>query len=387
MPLKNDFLLNPDYRHLNHGSFGACPKPIFKDYQKWQLALERDPVQFFVHDGNTQLQKSKEALAQYINCDADDMVMTMNPSYAINIIAKSLSLSPGDEILATNHEYGALDRTWTYYCKKAGAKYVQQEIPIPLQSKEEFIQSFWSGYTHNTKAIFISHITSMTATIFPVKEICERAKELGLITIVDGAHVPGHIPLDLSQLQADIYTGACHKWMLTPKGCSFLYAKKEIQNQFDPLLISWGYDAELPGKSNFLDYHQLQGTRDYSAFLTIPVALKYLKDNDWESVSARCRQDILNNYQALCDIFDTEPIVPVTSEFLGQICSVPVPIDNPAVLKTLLYDNYKIEIPVFKFRDQVFLRLSVQAYVDQGDIDYLKDSLKKIIASGVLKTH
>jgi isopenicillin-N epimerase len=326
-------------------------------------------------------------LAEYINCDADDLVMTMNPSYAINIIAKSFSLSAGDEILATNHEYGALDRTWTYYCEKAGAKYVQQEIPIPLQSKEEFIESFWKGYTHKTKAIFISHITSTTAIIFPVKEICKRAKELGLITIVDGAHVPGHIPLDLSQIEADIYTGACHKWMLTPKGCSFLYAKKEIQNQFDPLLISWGYDAELPGKSKFLDYHQLQGTRDYSAFLTLPSALKYLKDNDWESVSAKCKQDILNNYQSLCDIFGTEPIVPVTAEFLGQICSVPVPIDDPSVLKSVLYDKYKIEIPVFKLRDRVFLRLSAQAYVDQDDIDYLKDSLKEIVASGLLKMH
>jgi isopenicillin-N epimerase len=385
MSLKNDFLLSPAIRHLNHGSFGACPKPIFEDYQKWQLALERDPVQFFVHDGNTQLQRSKEALADYINCDADDLVMTMNPSYAINIIAKSITLEAGDEILATNHEYGALVRTWEYYCKKAGAKFIQQEIPIPITSKEAFLDAFWEGLTHKTKAIFISQITSMTATIFPVHEICERAKELGILTIVDGAHVPGHIPLDLSKLKADIYTGACHKWMLTPKGCSFLYASKEVQNDFDPLLISWGYQAAVPGKSKFLDYHQLQGTRDYSAFLTIPAALKYLKDNDWDTVSAKCRQDILNNYESLCDLFDTKPIVPVTSEFLGQICSVPVPIDNPLVLKQELYDNYKIEIPVFQWEDQVFMRLSAQAYVDQEDIDYLKESVSKIVSSGVIK--
>ncbi len=387
MSLKDDFLLNPNYRHLNHGSFGACPKPIFEDYQKWQLALERDPVQFFIHDGTAQLQKSKSALAEYINCDPDDVVMTMNPSYSINIIAKSLNLSPWDEVLATNHEYGALDRTWDYYCKKSGAKYVRQEIPIPLTSKEEFIEKFWKGYTHKTKAIFISHITSTTATIFPVKEICERAKELGLITIVDGAHVPGHIPLDLSKLKADIYTGACHKWMLTPKGCSFLYVSREIQDQFDPLLISWGYNADTPGKSKFLDYHQLQGTRDYSAFLTIPTAIKYLNDNNWEEVSSKCKQDILTNYQPLCDIFETNPIVPVTSEFLGQICSVPVPINDPLQLKTILYNDYKIEIPVFKLRDQVFLRLSTQVYIEQDDIDFLSNSLKEIISKGMIKLH
>jgi isopenicillin-N epimerase len=375
--LKNDFLLNPEYRHLNHGSFGACPKPIFEDYQYWQLRLEQDPVQFFVHDGNKQLEISKQALAEYINCDKDDLVMTMNPSYAINIVAKSFPLEVGDEILATDHEYGALDRTWNYYCKKAGARYVQQEIPLGIQSKEEFLEHFWEGYSHRTKAIFISQITSMTATIFPVKEICERAKELGLITIVDGAHVPGHIPLDLSEIKADIYTGACHKWMLAPKGCAFLYITKEFQNDFDPLLISWGYESDMPGKSKFLDYHQLQGTRDYSAFLTIPKSIEYLNDNNWWDVSARCKQMILDNYDDLCDIAGTKPIVPVSSEFLGQMCSVPVPISDPMELKSMLYDQYKIEIPVFQWKDQVFLRLSTQAYVDQEDVDFLKKSLKE----------
>ena len=373
--LKNDFLLNPEFRHLNHGSFGACPRPIFEDYQYWQLRLEQDPVQFFVHDGNRQLEISKLALAKYINCDADDLVMTMNPSYAINIVAKSFNLEAGDEILSTDHEYGAMDRTWSYYCQKAGATYIQQEIPLGLKSKEEIIEEFWKGYSHRTKAIFISQITSMTATIFPVKEICERAKQLGLITIIDGAHVPGHIPLDLSKLKADIYTGACHKWMLAPKGCSFLYITKEFQNNFDPLLISWGFEADVPGKSKFLDYHQLQGTRDYAAFLTLPKAIEYLNGNNWWDVSKRCKQLILDNYEDLCDIAGTKPITAVNSDFLGQICSIPVPISDANELKSLLYEKYKIEIPVFQWKDQIFMRLSAQAYVEQEDIDYLKKAL------------
>jgi isopenicillin-N epimerase len=382
--LKDQFLLSKEFRHLNHGSFGACPQPIFEDYQQWQLQLERDPVDFFVNRGNVHLQEAKEALGEYIGCDADDLVLTTNPTYAINIIAKSLDLKSGDEILATNHEYGALDKTWKYYCNKAGAKYIQQEIPIPLHSKEEFIEAFWKGHSTNTKAIFISQITSMSATIFPVAEICERAKELGLLTIVDGAHVPGHIPLDLRALKADIYTGACHKWMLTPKGCSFLYASKKVQNDFDPVIVSWGYDAEVPGKSKFLDYHQVQGTRDYSAFLTIPAAIKFLKNNNWEQVSARAKELILANYQDLCDIFGTEPVCPVTREFLGQICSIPVPTDDPIPLKALLFEKYKIEIPVFKLNGQVYVRLSTQAYVTQEDIDYLKASLIEIRDSGTL---
>ena len=379
--LKNDFLVSPEYRHLNHGSFGACPTPIFENYQHWQLELEKNPVHFFVHEGNRQLEISKKALAAYINCDADDLVLTTNPSYAINIIAKSLKLSPGDEILSTDHEYGAMDRTWKYYCEKSGAKYVQQPIPIPLKSTEEFITEFWKGLTPNTKVIFISQITSMTALIFPVKEICEKAKELGLMTIVDGAHVPGHIPLDLSEIQADIYTGACHKWMMTPKGCSFLYAKKEIQNDFDPLIISWGYEAEVPGKSHFLDYHQLQGTRDYSAFLTIPAAIDYMKKNDWWEVSRKCKELILKNYQPLCDLVGTSPICPVNSDFLGQICSIPLPTKDPLRLKQVLFEKYMIEIPVFQLREHVFMRLSAQAYVNQEDVDYLIEAIKEIKAT------
>ena len=374
--LKNLFLLSEEYRHLNHGSFGACPKEIFEDYQRWQLELERNPVNFFVHEGNVRLQESKEALGNFIGADADDFVMTMNPSYAMNIIIKSLKLEAGDEILSTNHEYGAMDRTWKYYCRQAGAKYVQQQIPIPLSSKEEFLEAFWKGYSSKTKAIFISHITSMSATIFPVEEVCARAKELGLLTIVDGAHVPGHIPLNLRTLKADIYTGACHKWLLTPKGSSFLFVRKEFQNDFDPLLISWGYEAEIPGKSKFLDYHQLQGTRDYSAFLTMPAAIAFREKHDWDKVSAACKQTIREQYQRFCDIFGTQPVCPVSEEFLGQMCSIPVPFEDPLRLKNYLYQDHRIEIPVFKLHEQVYVRFSAQAYVHLEDIEALYLALR-----------
>lgn len=379
--LKNLFLLNPEYRHLNHGSFGACPKPIFENYQKWQLALERDPVDFFVNKGNVLLQQSKEALGKYINCDPDNLVYTTNPTYAINIVAKSLNLAPGDEILATDQEYGALDRTWNYYCKKAEAKYVQQKINLPVTSKEQMIEDFFAGYTENTKAIFISQITSMTALIFPVKEICERAKSLGLITIVDGAHVPGHIPLDLAELQADIFTGACHKWMMTPKGCSFLFARPEIQNTFDPVIISWGYEAEVQGKSKFLDYHQLQGTRDYAAFLTVPAAIEFMEQHNWWEETKKNKELLRKNYPVICALFGATPLCPISNEFLGQIASIPLPIDDPAPLKKELFETYKIEVPVFKLRDQVYLRLSTHVYVDQNDVDALIAALKEIKAT------
>ncbi len=376
--LRSQFLLNPGITYLNFGSFGACPKPISEDYQKWQLELEREPVQFMTINGPAYLKASREALAKYIHCSADDVVYVTNPSYGINIIAKNFKLNAGDEILSTNLEYGALDRTWNYYCKKVGAKYMRQEITLPLVSKEQFIEDFFKGATAKTKAVFISHITSATSLIFPVKEICEMAKEKGLFTIVDGAHVPGHIPLNIEELSPDVYTGACHKWMCAPKGCSFLYVKKEWQHLFDPLVISWGYESINPSQSQFLDYHQLQGTRDYSAFLAVPKTIQFLNENNWPEVAMDCRQIAHSNYVRFCDLLNTQPLCPVTDEFLGQMCSIPVNTSQPHELQRLLYEKYRIEVPVMKQDNLIFIRYSIQAFNTQEDLDKLYNSIEEI---------
>ena len=378
--LKSLFLLNPEITYLNFGSFGACPRPVFEDYQKWQLLLESEPVQFIAFDGAGYLKKSREALAAFINCDADNLVYVNNPTYAINIIAKSLKLNAGDEILATNLEYGALDRTWNYYCRKNNAKYIRQQIDLPVLSKEALIEQFWKGYNKNTKAIFISQITSATALKLPVKEICEMAKAKGLLTIVDGAHVPGHVPLDLAELKADIYTGACHKWMMTPKGCSFLYVKKEFQNLFDPLVISWGYESATPSHSQFLDYHQTQGTRDFSAFLTVPKAIEFRIENNWNQVASDCREIVRNNYQLFCSLLGSTPICPINEEFLGQMCSTPINTLEPEKLQRYLFEHYKIEVPIAIQENSFLLRFSIQGFNNQGDLDKLYQALEEIIS-------
>jgi isopenicillin-N epimerase len=378
--LKSLFLLNPEITYLNFGSFGACPRPVFEDYQKWQLLLETEPVQFIAVNGIEYLKKSREALASFIHCDADDLVYVNNPTYGINIIAKSLKLNAGDEILSTNIEYGALDRTWNYYCKKNNAQYIRQQIDLPVLSKEALIEQFWKGYNKNTKAIFISQITSATALKLPVKEICEMAKAKGLLTIVDGAHVPGHMPLNLAELKADIYTGACHKWLMTPKGCSFLYVKKEFQNLFDPLVISWGYESAAPSHSRFLDYHQTQGTRDFSAFLTVPKAIEFRNENNWNQVGNDCREMARNNYQRFCNLLGSYPLCPITDDFLGQMCSIPIKTNQPEKLQRHLFENYKIEIPVMRHEQYVFLRYSVQGFNNQEDLDKLYQALEEIVS-------
>ena len=378
--LRNLFLLDPNITFLNFGSFGACPIPVFEDYMKWQRELESEPVQFIAVNGPEYMKKSHQALADYINCDADDLVYTPNPTYAINIVAKSLDLNEGDEVLSTNIEYGAMDRTWDYFCDLKKAKYIRQPIPLPLKSKEEFLEHFWKGLSPKTKVIFISHITSATALILPVKEICDRAKELGLITIVDGAHVPGHVKLDLQQIKADFYTGACHKWMMTPKGSSFLFVKKQFQNELDPLIISWGYKSDNPSSSRFIDYHQFNGTRDFSAYLTIPKAIEFMKEHNWDEVRSSCRFMVKANAIRFCELLGTVPLCPLTDEFLGQIFSIPIATKEPVQLYKMLFSKYKIEIPVTRGNGNFYLRYSINGFNTQEDLNILFSALEEIVS-------
>ncbi len=379
--LKDQFLLRKDVTYLNFGSFGACVKPVFERYQRYQFELEQEPVQFITVNGPKYLTASRQALGAYIHCEADDLVYVQNPSFAVNIVAKSLALYPGDEILSTDIEYGACDRTWDFYCGKAGAVYKRQPIRFPLHDKEDFIAQFFSGLSAKTKLVFISHITSSTGLRLPVEEICAIVKSKGLLTFVDGAHAPGHTPIDLQTLQADMYTGACHKWMMTPKGSSFLYVKRELQPMIEPFAVSWGYKAVIPSSSQFLDYHQIQGTRDYSAFLTVPDAIAFMAENNWPSVAEGCKKLTQGNAQPLCDLLNTKPIAPITDDFILQMYSAEIKTSQPEKLKAQFYDAYKIEIPVMRQNDKLYLRYSLNAFNDQQDLDKLFDALKKIKAT------
>jgi isopenicillin-N epimerase len=377
--IRDQFLLRPDITFLNFGSWGACPKPVFERYQQFQLELEQEPVLFFTQTGLQHVEKARQALGEYLDADADDLVFVTNPSYAVNIIAKSFALGAGDEVLTTEWEYGACDRTWQYYCDKAGARYVKQPIRLPLQSQDDFVAQFLQGVTKRTKLIFLSHITSSTAIRFPVEKIVAAAKKLGIMTFIDGAHAPAQVPLRLRSLGADIYTGACHKWMMTPKGSSFLYVRKEHQALFDPLVISWGYKADKPSHSLFLDYHQQQGTRDFSAFCCIPAAISFMKEHNWEEVSSQCRQLVLNNAMRFCNLLGAEPLLPLDDFFVRQLLSIPIRTQEPELLKARLYEEHRIQIPIMRHGDRVFIRYSIQAFNSQEDLDRLEQALRLLI--------
>lgn len=376
--LRSQFLLRPDITYLNFGSFGACVRPVFERYQQYQLELEQEPVQFITAAGLKYLAASRKALGAYVNCNEDDLVYMPNPSHAVNLIAKSFPLQAGDEVLAPSIEYGACDRTWNYYCGKAGATYKRQPIAFPLRDKQHFIDQFLAGITSKTKLIFISHITSATALRLPVEEVCAEAKRRGIATFVDGAHAPGQIPVDLQALDVDVYTGACHKWMMTPKGSSFLYVKRDRQHLFDPLVVSWGYGAIAPSHSQFLDYHQTQGTRDFSAFLTVPDAVAFMSENNWPSVAAQCREMVYANAPAFCKLLGAAPTSPVNDDFVVQMYSAQIKTAYPEALHDHFFNEHKIQIPVMRQDDKVYLRYSVNAFNTQRDLDKLFDAVTDI---------
>jgi len=393
--IKDLFLLDPEIIFLNHGSFGACPRPVFAEYQRWQLELEKQPVEFLSRKAIQLLSESRTTVAKYINTRADNIVFFTNPTTAVNMVARNLffrNLNPlrsGDEILTTNHEYGAMDRTWLYLCKNTGVKYIRRDIGIPVSTPDEIVEQIWSGVTGRTRVIFISHITSPTAVRFPIKEICSRAREHGILSIIDGAHALGQIPVDISEIGADIYTAACHKWMMAPKGASILYAHPDVQHWLDPLVVSWGYDSEFPSGSQFIDYHEWQGTRDIAPFLSVPAAIKFQEVNHWQNIRSDCQNLATITSKRLLELDGIKPIYQEINcqyrqepgfSWFSQMFAVQLPNQiDPRYMKDKLYEVYRIEIPIIEWNTKKLLRVSIQGYNKQEDTDKLIQALKELL--------
>ncbi len=374
---KNLFLLKEGITYLNHGSFGACSRIIFQDYQNWQVGLEKQPVQFFKEELYSALKKSRESLSTFLGCDQDEVLFFQNPTTAISNIIYNLNLNPGDEVLMTDHEYGALVRAWNAWGNKAKVHIKYAKITLPLDSKDKFFEDISSKVSSKTKVLFLSQITSPTGLVFPIKDIIDFANGRKIVTIVDGAHVPGHIDLHLHHLDCDFYTGAIHKWMCGPKGVSFLFVKKKHQKWIKPVIYSWGKDGDDPESSEFLQDFQWQGTRDMSAFLTIPRVIDFFKNNI-ESFKNHSKKLILNSREQFQRVLRTYPISE-GDHFLGQMISFPLPKNIDGNLKDLLWKNHNIEIPIFEWNKEKFIRLSIHIYNDQKDIDSLMNALRSII--------
>ena len=384
--LARHFLLREDVTFLNHGSFGACPRPVFEAYQAFQRELEGEPVEFLGRRLNELMRPPREALAAELGTAQENIAAVLNATSGLNVVARSLPLRPGDQILTTDHEYSALEKTWAYVCRKTGAEVVVVKVPMPLVSEEAFTDAVLAGITDRTRVLFLSHITSPTALLFPIGRAVAEARRRGIWSVIDGAHTPGHIRLDLDALGADFYSGNCHKWLMTPKGSAFLYARPELQSLLDPLVVSHGWTeaSKEPGargafgNSPFIDEIEMQGTRDPSAWLAVPAALAFRRDNDWESVAAHCQalaQDTAARLAALTGL------APLSSpRFCApQMVAMPIPECDTAEIHKALFDRYRIEIPVFKWQQTCIARLSVQGYNSRPQMDRLIEALAGLL--------
>ena len=380
--MRDAFLLDPTVVFLNHGSFGACPKTVFAQFQHWQLELERNPVEFLGRRSAGLLLDARQALAAYLNASVNDLVFVPNATTGVNIVARSLALQPGDEVLSTDHEYGACDATWRFVCDKVGAHYRKVQIPLPLDA-QSWACRLLAAASPRTRLIFASHITSTTALIFPVAELCAQARERGILTLIDGAHVPGHIALDLAATGADFYTGNCHKWLCAPKGSAFLQVRPEHQAGIDATVVSWGYLADSAGHTGFDAYTghttlerrlQWQGTRDIAAFLAVPAAIDFWRQHDGPAWQRRCHDLVCDTQHRVLAHNGLQPLAPDAS--LGQMAAMPVRCSDAEGLRQRLWAQHRIEVPVTQHDGQICVRVSVQAYNTPQELDTLVQALK-----------
>jgi len=351
--VREHFLLDPDVVYLNHGSYGACPRPVFERYQAWQLELEREPAQY-MEQLPDRLAAARAELAAFVGAKPDDLTFVPNATTGVNMAARALDLREGDEVLASDLEYGGCDLAWERLCSQTGARYVRAPI-----------ERLFEGRTERTRAVFVSHITSETALLLPVEEIVARARAEGLTTIVDGAHAIAQLDLDLDELGADFYAGNCHKWLCAPKGAGFVHVRPEWQERVDGAITSWGY-AE---PATFISRTERQGTRDSAAYLSVPEAIAFQREHD---VRDRCVELAREARRELCALLGTEPLGP--DEAIRQMASVRLPDANPD-LSRRLFDEHRIEIPTMGPRRDDLLRVSVASYTEPADVERLLDAL------------
>ena len=386
---RTEWSLPDDVTYLNHGSFGPSPKVVQRVRQKWSQRLESQPMEFFVRQMEELLDGACQRLAEFVGADADDLVFVDNATTGMNIVAASIELQPDDEVLLTDHEYGAVLRIWRRACAKAGAKVVVRQLPQPLDSDDEVVEAILGGVTEKTRLIVVSHVTSPTAVILPVEKICQRACERGVPVCIDGPHALAMLPLNLKQIDCDFYTASCHKWLSAPFGSGFLHVRRRQQQKLRPCVTSWG--GSLSGRpARWKDEFTWIGTRDPASYLSVPTAIEFLESCGLETFRQRTHELAQYARQKLLDLTGLEPIVPDSRDNYGSMVSVPLPSSAASEqdtghrdpLQDKLWDQFKIEVPIIQWQGRRFVRVSCHLYNRRSEIDYLVDALRNLLYSG-----
>ena len=380
--MRDLFLLDPGLTFLNHGSFGACPREVLAEQRRWQDEMERNPVEFLGRRSAALLRSAREVLAGFVGASADDLVFVPNATSAVNIVAQSLDLQPGDEVLATDHEYGACDATWQRVCAQRGAVYRRVTVPLPFD-RSRFVEQLLAQAGPRTRLVFASHITSTTALVFPVAQLCAAASARGLLTLIDGAHAPGQIELALDALGADFYAANLHKWVCAPKGAGFLHARAQRQAALHATVTSWGYAETSGGHSGFDAYLgrttierrlQWQGTRDISVWLAVPAALAFHRQHWGAEVRARGHAMAMALMQRVAEHNGLATIA--LEDDFALMAPLPVATADPDALRRRLFEAHGIEVPVTSHGGRQFVRVSVAAYTTEAELQALEVALQ-----------
>ena len=321
--------LDPAVAYLNHGSFGACPVAVLERQAELRAEMEREPVDFLWRRLPARLAEARGTLGSFLNADPDDLAFVPNATAGVNAVLRSLEFRAGDELLTTSHVYPACRRAMEYVASRTGACVVEATVPFPVAGEDDVVAAVLDAVTPRTRLALFDHVTSPTAIVFPVGRLVARLRERGIETLVDGAHAPGMVPLDLDRLGAAFYTGNAHKWLCAPKGSAFLHVRHDLQASIHPTTISHGYSAADAG-ARFRAEFDWTGTCDPTPWLSIPAAIAFLGTllpGGWPEVMSRNHALALEAREILCAALGVA--TPVPGSMIGSIASVPLPVPAP----------------------------------------------------------
>jgi isopenicillin-N epimerase len=383
--------LDPGVEFLNHGSFGAAPRAVLEAQSEWRARLERQPLQFF-RELERHLDAARDALGAFVGADPDDLAFVSNATSGVNTVVRSLQLQPGDELLTTDHVYNACRNALRLH-EPRGVRVVVAQVPFPLRAPGQVIEAVLAKATPRTRLVLLDHVTSPTGLVFPVAELVRALGERGIDTLVDGAHAPGMVPLDLRTLGAAYYTGNCHKWLCAPKGSAFLHVRRDRQDGMLPLTIGHGFNSTRADRSRFRLLFDWTGTADPTPFLCIPAALACvgsLLPGGWPELMRRNRALALSAQGILSEALGIGR--PAPSEMIGSLAAVPLPPlataevaappAPPDPLQRALLSRHRIEVPVMPFPAPParVVRVAAQVYNSEEQVHALAAALRALLA-------
>lgn len=370
--------IRPDTLYLNHGSFGVSPRPVREVRRRWLDDCDRQPMDVYCRQVEGQLRTARERLARFVGTASSNLALVDNATYGMNVVAESFPLTGGDEVLLTDHEYGAVDRIWRRRVARSDAAVVVADMPRRFENSDEVIDAVLRRITSRTRLVVVSHITSPTALIWPVAELAERLRERDIAMCIDGPHAPAQVALDIDALDCDFYVASCHKWLCAPLGTGFLYAHPRQHRHMQPLVKSWGLlPPAMP--SRWDEEFLWQGTRDYSGFLAIPAAIDFLEEVGLESFRQRTYWLAGVAEQGLIEITGERPLGDRAAGWYGTMAHVPLPAGDWSRLQRELWERFRIEVPVIHFQDRWYVRVSCHLHTDRAGIERFLAALRQLI--------